>query len=704
MNRVFTKHLVLPGDLKTKVIFKGFIISLLLISLLCSCNKNDNNVSDDTAIDTVSQSDKSNENDTKNSDNILQTNVDKDKALIKVQEEVEALTGLINVEVSELFNIENIHYIKVKIPNLMLEADYVQVGDDNYIETLEYTDTYENGMEKYTGDFYEVWRYESDTPRRVLYNMTDVVYSKDNDKIFIDGEYNSYIIKLDSDHKGKQMVLYECYYTDILNSDNGDFTCYINDFYSACVVNNKNNEVILNKYIDVDSEFSEEDFILDNNKAFFPKRMWVTETGWIKNSNIAYFLCYDCVNTYITIDIDKEIVFNPCSSYEGYIDKDNGYVISGNTSCGVRMDADIYMEEEMKKQNHYLYLTNLFTLEKSDIAKSIKSSIEPKREDDRNISYKTSSGERATIDISDMLGKNRSNIRDGFKDMLNSKLNLNGNDLDEIELKQLIISNDKYYQTVKKNADNSNYKYQLIKCYNNSYTVLIEGANNIQLYKFKDDVHAYVEDGENTRLIQYTEDNTENIIIGEFDDINFSELNRYISMYNNNGDIIVLDSDGNKYFDGNVFNDASNNVNSSGNNDNDKTNIELGVTSWDKNNDKLYILTKKDDRLSNIFEVNLIDKSIRDLALNIDCRYENMYIDISKGYVIYSTFPGSIFSSYEEEFKDDVYLYFKYFNSDEIIEIAHIKGESIYYYIHNNQLDYYYRKNNENINGTYIIE
>lgn len=455
----------------------------------------------------------------------------------------------------------------------------------------------------------------------------------------------------------------------------------------------------MNKYIDVDSEFSEEDYILDNSKAFFPRRMSVSETGWIKNSNIAYFLCHDCVNTYITIDIDKKIIFNPCCSYEGYIDKDKGYVISGTTSVGVRMAADVYMEEEMKKQNNYLYLTNLFTLEKIEIAKSIKSSIDPKKEDDRSISYRTSSGERATLDISDMIGKNRSNIRDGFEDILIYKLNLNGNNLDKIELKQLIISNDKYYQIVKKNMENSNYKYQLINCYNDSYNVLIDEADNIQLNKFKDDVYAYVEDGKNTRFIQYTEDNKENVIIGEFDDINFSELNKYISMYNNNGDIIVLDSEGNKCFD-----DALNNLNANFNNDNDKTNIELGVTAWDKNNDKLYILTKKDDRLSNIFEVNLINKAIKDLACNIDCRYENMYIDISKGYVIYNTFPGSLFCTYDEEFSDDVYLYLEYFNSDEIVEIVHTKGESIDYYITNNELNYYYRKNGEYIDGTYIIE
>ncbi len=66
--------------------------------------------------------------------------------------------------------------------------------------------------------------------------------------------------------------------------------------------------------------------------------------------------------------------------------------------------------------------------------------------------------------------------------------------------------------------------------------------------------------------------------------------------------------------------------------------MELGVTVWDKNNDKLYILIKNDDRLGNIFEVNLVDKSIRDLAYDIFDNELNYYCiendDIQGTYVI----------------------------------------------------------------------
>jgi hypothetical protein len=193
-------------------------------------------------------------------------------------------------------------------------------------------------------------------------------------------------------------------------------------------------------------------------------------------------------------------------------------------------------------------------------------------------------------------------------------------------------------------------------------------------------------------LIKYTDDSKVNIIADKLDDINFSELGKYISLYNVNGDIIVLDKNGNTYLEDNVFNYVSNNG----------TGIELGITVWGKNNDTLYILTKKNDRLGNIIEVNMTDKSIRELASDIDCRYENLYIDISEDYVVYSTFPGPIFYSYDKEVNDDVFLYAKYFNSGEKVEIAHAKGESIYFYIFNNELEFFCREN-DSIKGTYSL-
>ena len=161
-----------------------------------------------------------------------------------------------------------------------------------------------------------------------------------------------------------------------------------------------------------------------------------------------------------------------------------------------------------------------------------------------------------------------------------------------------------------------------------------------------------------------------------------------------------MDSDGNEYFEGNVYNDILNSVNVIVA---DKTNMELGITIWGKNSDALYILTKKGDKLGNIFEVNLLDKSIKDLSSGINCLYDNLYIDPSKGYVVYSTYPYTSPDKNAEKFKDDVYLNLKYFNSDEIIEVAHVKGENIKFGIYNNVLDYIYRENNEYVDGNYTI-
>lgn len=605
MNNINSRLFKIRGAIKNKGFLKLSIFSLLTIFLLSSCNKKDSNFYDDT--DVVNQS-----------DNISEDISNSDEALSKIQDEVKILIGRDDVETTELFNFENTYYIKVKI-----------------------------------NDFNEIWRYENGDLKRILFNMKDVVYSQDDDKIIFDGANNSYIIKFKSDNEGKGKILYECYYTDILDSDNGDFTCYINDFFSICVVDNKENKIILNKYIDLENEFSNENFKLDNKRFFLPGRMQVNETGWISSSNMAYFACYDMSNVYFIIDIDKKAVFRPNfttgAGYEDFIDKDNGYIVSGNTNYA--LDIDSYMMEHMEKQYNYFYLINLYTLEKFEIAKSIKNKFEPKKEDEKTISYIASSGERVKVDLSDMIGKDCAYTKEGIKDTLFSELNINE-------------------------------------------------ADNVNLHKFNDIDYAVVDDGKNKMLIQYFENNKVNIIADKLVDINFSELGKYISLYNRCGDFIVLDNSGNKYLEDNMFNYFSNNDTSS-NNQEDESDIELGVTLWGKNNDKLYILTKKGDMLSNIFEVNLVDKSIRDLAYDIDCRFENLYIDISEGFVVYSTFPGPIFYSYDKEVNDDVCLYVKYFNSNEKVEIARTKGKSIHFYILDNELNYYCIKND--IQGVYKL-
>lgn len=581
--------------MKNKWFLKLCIISLLLIFLLCSCNKN-------KVIDNIDVVNKG--------DNILEniTNTNVEEVLTKVKDELKILSGVENIETSKLFCFDNIYYINVKR----------------------------------NADFYGLWRYENGDLKRILHKVEDVVHNRDDDKIIINGPHNSYIIKLGTDIDGKEKVLYECYYTDILNSDKGDFTCYINDFFSVCLVDNKSNEIILNKYIDINNEFSNEDFIIDNDRVFLPTRLQIDETGWIKNSDMAYFACYDMSNIFFVIDIEKKAVFQPNfttgAGIEDFIDKDKGYMVSGDTSHS--LDTDTYMIKQMEKQYNRFYLINLFTLERFEVAKSIKEKIEPQIENEKTISYLASSGERVPVDISNMLGKDSTHIRE-FKDKLYSQLSLDD--------------------------------------------------NNVIFHKFNNITYALEDDGANKKLIQYTEDKKINIIADKLDDVNFSELGKYISLYNKKGDIVVLDKNGKKYFEDNVFNYIVNN----------ETGNELGVTIWGKNNDTLYIITKNDDMLSNIFEVNMSDKSIRDFGYDIDCRYENLYVDISEGYVVYSTFPGPIFYTYDKEVNNDVLLRVKYFNGEKI-EIARAKVESIHFYIIDNELKYYCIKNHD-IEGTYNL-
>lgn len=126
---------------------------------------------------------------------------------------------------------------------------------------------------------------------------------------------------------------------------------------------------------------------------------------------------------------------------------------------------------------------------------------------------------------------------------------------------------------------------------------------------------------------------------------------------------------------------------------------------WGKNSDKLYILTKKDDRLNNMFEINISDNSVRDIAYNIDCHYENIHIDIANDYAVYSTLPIKMhYNNIDKDFNDDVSLYIKYFNTDETEEIIRLKGENIYFFINHEGLLDYYTHSESSIRGSYKIK
>ncbi len=79
MNNINDKHFRIRRVIKNKCFLKLSMISLLLIFLLCSCNKDDSNLYDE--IDALSQS-----------DNISE------EALSKVRDEVKVLTGLDDVD------------------------------------------------------------------------------------------------------------------------------------------------------------------------------------------------------------------------------------------------------------------------------------------------------------------------------------------------------------------------------------------------------------------------------------------------------------------------------------------------------------------------------------------------------------------------------------------------------------------------------
>jgi hypothetical protein len=160
-------------------------ICLFLILLLCSCNKNTSNINDET--DAVAETDNISEDSDASS---IESGISLEEAISLVKDEVQALTGLDDVETSELFSIDNKHYIKVKIHDLMLREDYINVDDDKYVNITKYSDIIPYGLDEAKGDFYEIWKCENSDIKRLFFNMEEVVYSREDDKIIINGPYN----------------------------------------------------------------------------------------------------------------------------------------------------------------------------------------------------------------------------------------------------------------------------------------------------------------------------------------------------------------------------------------------------------------------------------------------------------------------------------------------------------------------------------
>jgi len=686
-------------------IFIILICTILLAGNLFGCTKKADNIKENTDLHSL-ESIKDEDETTKISDE-LQKEENQKQALNEIKDELKMLTGLDDIETSMLYDVGDIYYIKAKIHNLELENIFTTTEEGSYPSTVGYRTPYSYTEEENNAkDFYEVWRYEKGDLKRILFNISSVRHDKNDDGITINGDWNSYYIRVGID-SGKEKVLYECHFTKILEKEK--YTCYINDFFSVCVVDNEKNEILLNKYTERNNEEGQftEDFVLDNNRAYFGSRYTAVDTDWITDSNIFFYACYDIANVFYIVDIDKKIAYEPCksinaSSHESFIDRDKGYILTGTTFTSIDMDG--YMKSLMQNKNYYLYLINLYTSEICDIGKSVYTQMYPIKEDDNTISYLLPNdfqprhtmlfeGKRIKVDISDMIGKDRGAVREKIIKNIIPRLKEN---YIKTEAGDLIISENKNYMTIKGYADEDSFRQSLIYCDDkNDYTVLYEKADSIKIIKWGEFIYADIYFEGNRSLIQYDVNNNQNTVADNVIDINLSESNKYMSIYRDNGDIVILDEAGNKYMDFNAYDYIY--AASQGGINVFKDSTSIGLTSWSRNDEKLYILTKKDDKLDNMFEINIADKSVKDLAYDIDCHYEDIHIDFLNGYAVYITYEG-------ENYNEDVFLYIKYFDTGETVELARTKGKKIYFYLSENGIEYYSWEDQDRIGGVYTIK
>lgn len=585
-------------------------------------------------------------------------------------------------EVSELFHFDEVYYISVKIPEKTLTEDM----------------TY-----KYTGDSYEIWRYENDQAKRILAGLDKVDYIEKSGEIIFIGAENSYIVKLNDEKNSEQNkgeILYECYFTNILNRDDGAYTCYINSFLSVCVVDNEKNELVLNQYLpeigsydDLTFYEKKDDFYLDNNKTFFRRNYPdIDEFGWIEDENIAYYHTEGMLSNYILLDMDREKVFNIKTYGKSFINPQKACIIADDSK--INLDIIGFNQEQLKKNYSNIYLLNILTEEKIYLSKVFSPHILGMELNNNTFTYNTIFDEKREIDISNCIDKDRKNILHGFNSEIDSKYGL-----EKVTSVEMIKQNDIYYQTVKVEK-NGNEFMQLYSMTDNKYEQVVESARNIDIHSHAGNLYAYIEDDANDRLISYMPDGSIKTINGSFTDIDFDDRGKYISLCDKFGNIILLDENSDIYYEDNIF--ASDTYDHY-----DESNIEdihIKNSVWDENSENLYIFTEKDGYLANLFQVNVGDKSIKDYAENINCRYDNLYFDVVNKYALYTTYPYIINEDSSAKFDDVVDLCVEYLDRNEIVKIASVKGKEIQFTFNENTVNYSYNENGSRISYEYVIK
>lgn len=592
------------------------------------------------------------------------------------------LSTLSDVSITDTFVVGDNVYAVIKFPNY----------------EISYHEEYELLDETYKCS-YELWKYSDSIAKRLVYGAVDFKINdyKEYDGascLLVTGGYSKYLIKYkdNKDNLEKREMIYECEFSEYKSS--GQYTCFINNDESVCVIDNNDN-IIFNKIIK--EEGDEEDF-------WYPTVRFVSNYNFNKALDKVYIVT--SVNyvyeLYVADLITKKLKYygyTVASQTRDVINYDKDYVVCDNSIF--QGDMDSHIDELNKKEFINLKLINIRTSEEFILDKNLNSAFKVEQIDDNTIKYINNFGEEVTMDISKYVSDDREQIKQNIIDFLNN------NEFDSYSEK--VITNmqmynvaDEYYAKIDlENSDGSSL-YELWH-YNKDGKIsnVIPHCDNMECLYTGNKIYVQWRNESDSEFVSIV--NGAIKFIADMDDIKFVNMNTdYICGYDLSGNVIVIDNNDNIIMYKNILKDID--VKSENN-----LEISLGVLCKDSKHVVLLIKDTVTNMLEDIFIININDNIIEKIPLDINCKYDELFLNLQKGFIIYNSYDAYDSEGNTTQTKE-LHLYaYNLFNKKQL-EVTKGEASKFYFFINSeNEIEYYAitmsgsYATEEELEGTFLI-
>lgn len=475
----------------------------------------------------------------------------------------------------------NVSYVIITIPNFFIDFD----------------NTYKKG-----DSTLELWKYEYDNCKRLIYNQTNLsIYNmvENNGYLMILGlkEHPGYIVKFNENKD----TLYESKFQGFSKSPDGRYTLAYNRDNSFSVI--EDDKLIISY------DFNKND---DINTFWQNTIVELGQYWWDLEFNKLYIFISSGINPMYSIycaDLNtKEVKYYGSVKLHYFqmkdINKELSYICLDDSKLSLDFNPDRYCADLFTYKKFTNYLFNLRTNEKIYLAnKAIYGYIEINNnlvKYTQATKHTYSNGEisgepiKLTIDISPYIDENRVNYIKEIKKSIIENHNTSINEKN-IELGLIFSSNKGNYQIVKINEIDDSFYYELWKIDDNKYEKIVDNTNAI----FITNNQEYL-----CTVSKY----------GEF------------KIYDKNFDCIMNE----KIYSENLL--KRYNLES----------LEIGdyyVMKFDKN---IFIAIKSDENLADIVNVDLVNKKISSIDYELNCNYDNYFINPENGYLVYQTGPSIV--------------------------------------------------------------